>query len=67
MTQGSPEAYGALIQETVETDMPEFPALEAGFMVSGVITDKGSVMVAAGPPDFGVNEGGFFFFGQGRR
>ena len=44
-------------------DVPEFPALEAGFVVSRVIAGEGGVMVAASPPDFGVNGGGFFFFG----
>ena len=48
-------------------DVPEFSALEAGFMVLGVVTGKESVMVAASPSNFSVNKGGFFFFGQGRR
>ena len=48
-------------------DVPEFPALEAGFVVLGVITGEGSVMVAASPPDFGANKGDFFFFGQRRQ
>ena len=47
-------------------DVSKFPALEAGFVVSGMVTCEGSVMVTASPPDFGVLEGGFFFFGQGR-
>ena len=47
-------------------DMPEFPALEAGLMILGVVMSKGGVMVAAGPPDFGVLEGSFFIFGQRR-
>ena len=45
--------------------MPKFPALEAGLMVSGMIMGEGCVMVTAGPPDFGVSEGDFFF-GQRR-
>ena len=50
---------------TVDTNMPKFPALEAGFMIASVIMGKGSVVVAASPPDFGANEGSFCFFGQG--
>ena len=45
-------------------DVPEFPALEAGFMVSGMITSERSIMVTASPPDFSVLKGSFFLFGQ---
>ena len=48
-------------------DVPKLPVLEAGFMILGMITDKGSVVVAASPPDFNVYKGSFFFFGQGRQ
>ena len=48
-------------------DMSEFPALEAGFVVLGVISGQGSVVVTASPPNFGAFQGGFLFFGQGGR
>ena len=48
-------------------DVPKFPILEAGFVVSEMVTSEGSVMVTASPPDFGTFEGGFLFFSQGRQ
>ena len=66
MARGSFKAGRALVQVAVNTDMPKFPALEAGFMVMGMVTGKGCVMVAASPPDFGASESDFVFFGQGR-
>ena len=66
MAGGRLEADRALVQRAVDMDVSKFPVLEAGFMVSRVIMGEGSVMVATSPPDFSVNEGGFFFFGQGR-
>ena len=55
---------GALVEGTVDANVSEFPALEAGFMVTGVVSGQGGVVVAAGPPDIGVFQGGFFLFGQ---
>ena len=66
MAGGSPKAGGAFVQGTVDADVSEFPALEAGFMVSGVVTSEGGIVATASPPDFGVFKSGFFFFGQGR-
>ena len=63
VTQESPEADRALIQGAVDMDMPQFPALEAGLMVSGVVTGKRCVVVAACPPDFSAFKGSFFVFG----
>ena len=54
---------GALVEVTVDTDIAKFPALKAGFMVVAVITSEGYVMVTAGPPDFSVGDGNFFFLG----
>ena len=66
MARGSLETGGAFVQVAVDTDVAKFPVLEAGFMVTEVVTSKRRVVVAASPPDFGVNKGGFFFFSQGR-
>ena len=44
-------------------DVSKFPALEAGFMITGVVTRQGDVMVTAGPPDLSASEGNFFFLG----
>ena len=65
MTGGSLETGGALIQVAVDVDMTEFPALEAGLVVAGMVTSEGCVVVAAGPPDFGVSDSNLFFIGQG--
>ena len=56
-----------MVQGAVDTDMPEFPALEAGLMIVGVVTGQGGVMIATGPPDFGVFKSSFFVFGQRRQ
>ena len=61
------ETGGAFVQRAVDADVSEFPALEAGFVVSGVIVSEGGVVVTASPPNFGAFQGGFFFFGQGGR
>ena len=34
----SSETGGAFIEGTIDANVSEFPALEAGFMVSGVVT-----------------------------
>ena len=47
-------------------DVPEFPALEAGLVVSEMVVGKGSVVVTASPPDFCTFEDSFFVFGQRR-
>ena len=65
MTRGSSEAGGTFVQEAVDVDVSKFPALEAGFVVSRVVSGKGGIMVAACPPYFGVFEGDFFCSGQG--
>ena len=62
---GSLETGGALIQVAVDVDMTEFPALEAGLVVTGVVTGKGCVMVAASPPDFSASDSDFFFGQRG--
>ena len=67
MAGGSFETGGAFVERAIDADVSEFPALEAGFMVSGVIPREGSVMVTAGPPNFGAFQGSFFIFGQGGR
>ena len=66
MAWGIFKAGGALVQVAVDTDVSEFPALEAGFMIAGVITSKGYVMVTACPLNFSVSDGIFFFFSQRR-
>ena len=66
MARGSLKTGGALIEVTVDMDVSKFPALEAGFMVSGVVMGEGCVMVAASPPDFGASDSNLLFLGQGR-
>ena len=56
---------GALIEATVDTYMSKFPTLEAGFMVVGIVMDKGCIMVAAGPPDLSVGDDNLLFLSQG--
>ena len=64
MARGSSETGGAFIQMAVDADVTKFPALETGFMITGVVTGEGYIMVTAGPPNFGVSDHSFFFFGQ---
>ena len=66
MARGSLKTGGALIEIAVNVNVFQFPTLEAGFMVSGVIIGKGCIIVAASPPDFSVGDGVFFFLGQER-
>ena len=51
---GSLETGGAFVKGAVDVNVSELPALEAGFMVLGVVTGEGSVMVTASPPNFSV-------------
>ena len=64
MAGGSLKAGGALVEMTVDADMSEFPVLEAGLMVAGVVMGKRHIIVAAGPSDFGTSNGDFFLFSQ---
>ena len=48
----------------IDTDMTEFSTLEASFMVAGMVTSEGCIVVAACPPDFSMSDSDFFFFGQ---
>ena len=61
MARGPFETSGALVQGTVDMNMSKFPALEAGFVVTGMVMGKGCVMVTACPPDFGASDGNFLF------
>ena len=65
MARGGFETGGALVQVTVNVDVTKFPALKAGFMIMEVVAGKRCIMVTACPPDFGVSDCSFFFFGQG--
>ena len=38
MTWGPLETGGALVKRAIDADMPEFPAVKAGFVVSGMVT-----------------------------
>ena len=51
----------------VDANVTEFPALEAGFVIMGVVSGKGCIMVATGPSDFSTGDSNFFFLGQRRR
>ena len=64
MAGGSLETCVALIKVAVDIDMTEFPALEAGLVVMRVVMGEGCIVITAGPPDFGVSDSNFFFFGQ---
>ena len=66
MAGGSPETGETFIQGAVDVDVSKFPALEAGFVISGMVTGEGCVIVTASPPDFSAFEGSFFISGQGR-
>ena len=37
MARGPLETGGAFVERTIDTDVSEFPALEAGFVVTGVV------------------------------
>ena len=37
MTGGPLETSGALVERAVDADVSEFPAVEAGFVVSGMV------------------------------
>ena len=63
---GSLETCGALVQMAVNVNVSKFPALETGFMVTGVVMNKGHIVVAAGLLDFYVSDGYCFLFGQRR-
>ena len=65
MAGGSLETGGALVQVAIDVDVAEFPALEAGLVIAGVVISKGCVVVTASPPDFGAGDCSLFFFGQG--
>ena len=64
MTGGPLETSGALVERAVDADVSKLPAVEAGFMVMGVVAGQGDVVVTAGPPDVGAFQGSLFFFGQ---
>ena len=54
VTGGPLETSGALVERAVDADVSELPAVEAGFMVLGVVAGQGDAVVAAGPPDVGA-------------
>ena len=55
------ETSGTFVKMVVDTDVTKLPASEAGFVVAGVVTSKGYIMVTASPPNFSASEGDFFF------
>ena len=64
VTRGGFKANGALVEATVDTDVPKFPALETSLIAVGVITGKGCIVIASGPLNFSVNDGDLFFLDQ---
>ena len=54
VTWGPLETSGALVERAVDADVSEFPAVEAGLMVTGMVAGQRDVMVTAGPPDVGA-------------
>ena len=65
MAGGSLETGGTFVEMIIDMDVTEFPVLEAGLMVAGVVMSKGHIVVTASPPDFSVSDSDLFFFGQG--
>ena len=66
VTRRGPEAGRAFIKTAVDMNVSELPTLRAGFIVIGMITGKGCIMIAPCPPDFSTSGGNLFFLGQGR-
>ena len=64
VTWGSLKTCRTLIEVTVDMDVSKFPVLEAGFVITGVVISKRHVVVATGPPDFGVGKSVLFFQGE---
>ena len=64
VARGPLETGGAFVKGAVDTDVSEFSALEAGFVVTEMVARQGSVMVTASPPNVSVFQGNFLFFGQ---
>ena len=54
VTGGPLETSGALVKWAIDADVSEFPAVEAGFVVTGMVAGQGDVMVTASPPDVGA-------------
>ena len=65
MARGSLETGGTFVEMTVDVNVTKFPAMEAGFMITRVVVSKGCIMITVSPPNFGADDCGFFFFGQG--
>ena len=65
MARGRLETGGAFVEVTVDIDVAKFPALKAGLVVAGVVTDEGSIVITASPPNFSAGDHGFFFLSQG--
>ena len=51
VARGPFEAGGAFVKGAIDMDVSKFPALEAGFVVMGMVMGQGGVMVTAGPPN----------------
>ena len=62
MARGGFDTDRVLVKVTVDMDVTEFPALEAGLVIVEVVMGQGYVIVTAGPPDFSMGEGDFFLF-----
>ena len=54
VTWGPLETSEAFVKGAVDADVSKFPALEAGFIVTRMVTRQRGVMVTAGPPDVGA-------------
>ena len=63
VTGGPLETSGAFVEGAIDANMSEFPALEAGFMITRVVLGQRGVVVTTGPPDVGAFQGDFFFSG----
>ena len=65
MTERGFQTGRAFIEMVVDADVVEFPVLEAGFMVIGMVMGKRCIVVAICPPDFSMGKGVMFLFCQG--
>ena len=67
ITGGGFQTDETLIKVAIDVDVAKFPALEAGFIVMGMVMGKGCIIVAACPPDFNMCNSDLFLLGQRRQ
>ena len=65
VTGGGFKTDGAKV--AIDVEVVEFPALEAGFIVTGRVTGKGHVVVTVCLSDFSMGDSSLFFLSQRRQ